>query len=581
MQTKSKYSQYFRHEENVMICIPCEKNHVVKKYNMYPGYGTSHLRRHLLNHHQILVDVINTGPFSSAVADLVINCALPFAVTQTDDFHNVIQKARENIQEEIPSIGTTTEIIHTKYVNECSQLKKELKDAQYASIIIDHWTSSDCKNYAGIIIAFVDNSFRLKYKMIDFNMVGEHGALYTHETMKTLCKNFGVYSKLSGVVGDSTSSMLNTLQLTANDSSSLKHVCICHVFQLAINAALNDENNEALFDTLTIAKKMVNFIRSSTKFIHFAIERASNRGEKFRIPRKDNQTRWDSKFLMIESIVHQIDELNLALQEFSKKEKVKVPKMDQKEIDVLVILYNTLAMFRNVTVQAQSNDRSIGSLIPMYYYISTCCTKCKDSEFTYIQKFGNIVQDEFNVRVQKHYMVNFLWKEEYVVSAFLEISSKKFMKALDTEGDFEKCFKSFVDINALYNPRQTPNFEVPCRKKPILSYDQMVRGITNASELTVYDEIQETNVGVSEVTVFLTDCSNDHLSNFEWWKRNRKRYPFLANFAKKFLSIPISSAAIERGFSHAKAVLKVSRSQLLEFKHKELLILKVNSCSKA
>ena len=39
---------------------------------MPPGYGTSHLRRHLINHHQIVVDAPNSGPLGDSVADLII-----------------------------------------------------------------------------------------------------------------------------------------------------------------------------------------------------------------------------------------------------------------------------------------------------------------------------------------------------------------------------------------------------------------------------------------------------------------------------------------------------------------------------
>ena len=37
-------------------------------------------------------------------------------------------------------------------------------------------------------------------------------------------------------------------------------------------------------------------------------------------------------------------------------------------------------MFRNVTIQGQDQDRSIGSLIPIYCYINTCCSLCNESK---------------------------------------------------------------------------------------------------------------------------------------------------------------------------------------------------------
>ena len=128
---------------------------------------------------------------------------------------------------------------------------------------------------------------------------------------------------------------------------------------------------------------MVNFIRSSAKFTYFAIKRAKEKEIQFLVPKKDNQTRWDSKFLMIESVVVQMDELNLALSEFSIQEKKKVKLLDDEEKNIISTLYGKLGMFRNVTIQGQDEDRSIGSLIPLYYYINSCCSLCAESELSY------------------------------------------------------------------------------------------------------------------------------------------------------------------------------------------------------
>ena len=193
-----------------------------------------------------------------------------------------------------------------------------------------------------------------------------------------------------------------------------------------------------------------------------------------------------------------------------------------------------------------------------------------------------VIKREFDLRVNRHYKLDGTWKNEYVVSSFLEQPSKKFLKTVDEYGELEITFREFVNINSSYNPRTPPNLKFPCKKLPSLSFDQMLLGVNDHSELAVYDEQQHTIAELSELTVYLADHSyNGKLTNLEWWNRKKNDCPFLAKFVQRYLSIPVSSAAIERSFSHAKQVLKVSRSQLLEFKRKELLILKVNSCAKS
>ena len=533
---QSKYNKHFRSETgNIVVCVECEKVNVIKKYNMPPGYGTSHLRRHLINHHQIVVDAPNSGPLGDSVADLIITHALPFNFTQSDGFRNVINKSRLYPEEALPSSDATVEIIHQKYLNEVSNLKKKLKKVPFASLILDHWTSSDSKNYVGIVVVFITNKFCIQTKMIDFHMVEEHGAIYTHEMLKNIAKEFRIYSKLSGSVGDSTSSMLNTLELTAKDSNSFKHVCLCHVFQLAINAALDDTDNDPIYRVLQKLKKMVNFVRASAKFIYFATARANDKGIQFLVPKKDNPTRWDSKFLMIESVALQIDELNLALEEFSTKEKKKVTLFDDEEKQVISTLYKKLGMFRNVTIQGQDQDRSIGSLIPIYCYINTCCSLCNESKKSYVRKLAMVIRQEFDLRVNRHYKSNGIWKIEYIVSAFLEQSSKQFIKTLDDYGELENAFRGFVNINTSFNPRVPPNLKFPCKKLPSLSFDQMLRGVNNHLELAVYDEEQHTTAELSELTVYLADHSYQDLKNLAWWNRRKNPLPLFSQICSKVL----------------------------------------------
>lgn len=220
MENKSQYSKYFRCEETSagcsLVCLECEKERIDKRYAAGPGYGTSHLRNHLLNHHRILIDTPKSGQWKRC-GGIYYQCALPFTTTQSEEFKNVIQQARNFREEPVPTTSTTTEVIHTKYKKECENIKNELKTTQSASLILDHWSSNDCKNYVGVILSFVDKNFKLNCKMVDLNLVEEHGAIYTHEMLKDIAVQFGTYSKLSGVVRDSTASMLKTLELTAID----------------------------------------------------------------------------------------------------------------------------------------------------------------------------------------------------------------------------------------------------------------------------------------------------------------------------------------------------------------------------
>jgi len=53
-----------------------------------------------------------------------------------------------------------------------------------------------------------------------------------------------------------------------------------------------------------------------------------------------------------------------------------------------------------------------------------------------------------------------------------------------------------------------------------------------------------------------------NLCPFEWWNSHEKKYPFIAQIAKKYLCIPATSVSSERCFSTAGNVVTSKRSCL-------------------
>lgn len=336
-------------------------------------------------------------------------------------------------------------------MDEIDVLKKELNHSTWASIVLDHWSSQDNKNYIGVIVNFLDKNIEFKSKMVDFHNVKEHGATFTHETLLDLMKNLNIQTKLAGIVGDSTISMVQTMEKTAFSSNSFPHVCFLHVFQLCIRVALSDSDNDPVYKALSALKKRVNYMRNSCKFVYFAQEKAKSENVPFIMPKKENLTRWDSTFFMIESVVTQLGFLDACLTEFAQQEKSNsnIPSaIGDRHGYTLFELYKTLSMFRNVTIEGQRTDRSIGSLIPMYHYVEKCCFIAQDHTDEFIRKIGRTVLVEFDFRVNQHYKRDEKWKTEYIIAAFLDKSNNQFLKKLDAHGTMKQTFIDCVNITA-------------------------------------------------------------------------------------------------------------------------------------
>ena len=57
-----------------------------------------------------------------------------------------------------------------------------------------------------------------------------------------------------------------TIDDIALETDSIGNSCFAHVFQLAINDALNDEENSDISTTITKIKEIVAFVRKSENF---------------------------------------------------------------------------------------------------------------------------------------------------------------------------------------------------------------------------------------------------------------------------------------------------------------------------
>ena len=108
-----------------------------------------------------------------------------------------------------------------------------------------------------------------------------------------------------------------TIDDIALETDSIGNSCFAHVFQLAINDALNDEENSDISTTITKIKEIVAFVRKSENFLSYMKKQTFNK------PKKDTPTRWDSCYLMLETIINNIHEINSGIEHFKNCELSK------------------------------------------------------------------------------------------------------------------------------------------------------------------------------------------------------------------------------------------------------------------
>ncbi len=78
----------------------------------------------------------------------------------------------------------------------------------------------------------------------------------------------------------------------------------------------------------------------------------------------------------------------------------------------------------------------------------------------------------------------------------------------------------------------------------------------------------------SEIDEYMEASEANPIDALKFWKQNEKKFPKLAKLARQFLSVPASSAPVERLFSIAGAIARARRSNLTAKNIKALIMFK-------
>ena len=87
---------------------------------------------------------------------------------------------------------------------------------------------------------------------------------------------------------------------------------------------------------------------------------------------------------------------------------------------------------------------------------------------------------------------------------------------------------------------------------------------------------EDTSSAQVELENFLKEKVLGKIDVFEWWGKNKCRFPNIFEFAKQYLIIPATSVPAERVFSKAGEIISAKRNRLSRKRANELIFLNMN-----
>ena len=324
--------------------------------------------------------------------------------------------------------------------------------------------------------------------------------------------------------------------------------CFAHTMQLGIIKFADEKLNIIISDI----KKANKTLRSS-EFIHLIKELEV-------APKNDNETRWFSKFLLLESFLRNKD--------FIRKYETSdynlfVTETRWKQIREA---YEALRIPFSLHKKMQSVDFKLSDFMLHYDHLMTQLKLLKNNQF------ADNLQAQISVRCDP-----LLKTQIYLVCSFLDPRLKNKFQDKDQvyfrfiNSFFEK-YKNFL-ISEVENTDQNEKLH---ESTSILSSETTLEEFF-AQNYTQQDKNLEKKTLLEEYTRYIeTPISNLNTDPMQYWHVNSAIYPILSKISMALLSIPGTQVSVERVFSSLSYICNKQRSRIGELLLDDILFLRIN-----
>ena len=239
-----------------------------------------------------------------AVARMCIKDNQPFSIVEDEGFQELMWEA--NSQFELPSRWTVARDALSIYQEETQKLKNLLKN-QTVCLTTDTWTSVQNYNYMCLTAHWVDDSWKLRKKILNFCRISNHKGVTIGNLVYRCLQEWGITSVFTVTVDNASSNdgairRLLTLLKGPNAILDCKYMhlrCCAHIINLVVRDGLEEQNS-----SICKIRNAVKYLRSSS-----SRQESFEKGVEFekvdckRKPCLDVDTRWNSTFLMLETAV--------------------------------------------------------------------------------------------------------------------------------------------------------------------------------------------------------------------------------------------------------------------------------------
>jgi len=517
----------------------CNKCNKTFKWNS--THGTSSLKKHLSTHdiniqsnikRPILIKKTEIPPdeladINEKYVNFVIKNCQPFRLSEDIYFVNFVDALNQDYK--LLNRKQTRTKIEQLYDSKKILIVETLKNLnQKFSISLDVWTSIKNEQYIGVHIHFIHN-FILKKYVIGFDKIHDQKAETIAEKLNDIFTDFELDT--SNILSF-TSDNCNTMKLTCdllnnkvddNNRSFNFFGCFAHIINLIIKESVLSS------ETIIKARDLAFVIKNSPKIINILENIALTNNTIFTTIKCDVPTRWNSSYIMIDSLIKNKNIL-------TKVTSTNILKL--KEWNELVTIKSLLEPFYDLTkIVSASKYPTIGLaysvILSIYKYLNIFSENNKFKHKSVLMKEKFTKYFEF---LNQEYFISMILDPRFKLKLLDEQQKNDIMEII--KNTFEKYQLEFNNKNKV---------------------EDQEKKIKHNTQISLFPP----EIISNEIDTYITSpIVNQNTDILEWWKNNHDSYKILSIMATDYLAIPISSVSVEELFSAAGEIITDQRNRL-------------------